>query len=75
MLLMQSLKYESALSIIMPLGILENKVVIVLATIVVSIYIVYLIIRILRPKKSDYEKELDVILNSDQYKVKGKFEQ
>ena len=55
-------------------SILGNKTIIILATIVVSLYILYLISRLLKPKKSDYEKELDTILTSDQYKVKGKFE-
>ncbi len=53
--------------------ILESKLVLWLSAIVI-IYVVYRTLIAVNRKGSEYEKELELILNSEEYKVKGKYE-
>ncbi len=51
-----------------------NKTNIILGSIILGLYIIFILFRALKPKKSNYERELDSILNSDKHKVKGRFD-
>lgn len=55
-------------------NIIENRTYMVLGAIVLALYVAYIIARNLKPAKSDYEQEIDRIMNSDKHKVKGRFE-
>lgn len=52
-----------------------NRLVVVALLGGVCLYIVYLLYHLLKPGRSSHEQEIDRILSSDKYKVKGKFEQ
>ena len=50
---------------------MENKIVIIWA---VAMFFALLVYRLLNRPDQEFEKELNHVLTSDQYKVKGKFE-
>lgn len=56
------------------IDVLNSKSLLVVAAVMVGAYLVFTIMRLLKPAKSDYEKDIDHILHSDKYKVKGRFE-
>ncbi|MBI2133854.1 hypothetical protein HYU11_04185 [Candidatus Woesearchaeota archaeon] len=53
---------------------LFNKTNILLASIILALYIAFIVSRLLFSGKSKYEKDMDRILTSDKHKVKGRFE-
>lgn len=55
--------------------IIENyKTQIILGAIILGLYVIYILYRVLKPKKSTYEQEIEKVLTSDKNKVKGRFE-
>ncbi len=51
-----------------------NKTTLTLIAIIVGLYLGFILFTLLKPKKSDYEQEMEKILTSDKHKVKGRFE-
>ena len=55
-------------------NIFQNKTILVVAASVIAVYISFLIFKLLVPVKSDIDSDIEQILTSDKYKVKGRFE-
>ena len=53
---------------------MNDKTALVLAGIILVLYAAFLIYRALSSGKSEYELEMEMILASEKYKVKGRFE-
>ncbi len=53
---------------------LINRTNIILASIILALYLIFVLSRLLKPKKSRYDQEIEAILASEKHKVKGRFD-